>query len=72
MAKMMKAKDYKVEESVLNTFLHLRLLTELSVKSSTSRTDKPDERLSYLGKKAKHKWEHRSKKEKKAEKKPLY
>jgi nucleolar complex protein 3 len=66
LAKMMKAKDYKVEESVLNTFLHLRLLTELSVKGSTSKTDKPDERLGYLGKKAKRKWEHRSKKEKKA------
>jgi nucleolar complex protein 3 len=65
LGKMMKAKDYKIQESVLNTFLHLRLLTELSVKSSTSKTDKPEEGSSYRGKKPQRKWEHRSKKEKK-------
>ena len=65
LAKMMKAKDYKVQESVLNTFSHLRLLTELSVKGSTSKADKPDEDAAYRGKKLKHKWEHRSKNEKK-------
>jgi nucleolar complex protein 3 len=65
LAKMMKAKDYKIQESVLNTFLRLRLLTELSVKSSTSKTEKPEEGSSYRGKKLKRKWEHRSKKEKK-------
>jgi nucleolar complex protein 3 len=65
LAKMMKAKDYKIQESVLNTFFNLRLLTELSVKGSTTKTDKPEDVSSYRGKKIKHKWEHRSKKEKK-------
>lgn len=65
LAKMMKAKDYKIQESVLNTFFRLRLLTELSVKGSTSKTDKRDEGPSNRGKKLKHKWEHRSKKERK-------
>src|SRR2546423_12899040 len=65
LAKMMKAKEYNIQESVLNTFLHLRLLTELSLKGSTSKTDKTDTRLTYRGKNAKRTWEHRSKKERK-------
>ncbi|KKY15152.1 putative nuclear export protein noc3 [Phaeomoniella chlamydospora] len=64
MAKMMKAKDYRIREEVLNTFFHLRLLTELSTKSSTTRTDKPDEDTRQ-GKKGKKEWVHRSKKERK-------
>jgi nucleolar complex protein 3 len=65
LSKMMRARDYKIQESVLDTFLHLRLLTELSVKGSTSKTDNPNEASSYKGQKPKHKWEHRSKKERK-------
>ena len=42
--KMMKAKNYHVHESVLNTFLHLRLLSEFSGKASTNRIDNPAER----------------------------
>ena len=64
LAKMMKAKDYKIQESVLNTFFHLRLLSELSVKGSTSKTGQSDERPTYKRKNIKRKWEHRSKKEK--------
>ncbi|EPS38360.1 hypothetical protein H072_7970 [Dactylellina haptotyla CBS 200.50] len=37
--KMLKAKDYFVNESVLNTFLSLRLLTELNVKASYDTID---------------------------------
>lgn len=68
LSKMMRSKDYKIQESVLNTFFQLRLLTELSVKSSTHRTDKHDDRPTYRGKPIKQKWEHRSKKEKKVAK----
>lgn len=63
LTKMMKARDYRVEESVLSTFFHLRLLSELSVKSSISKTDEPSTTPMYRGKKLKGKWEPRSKKE---------
>ena len=65
LTKMMKAKDYRVQESVLNTFFHLRLLSELSAKSSTSRTEKLDDPFTHRGKRLKPKWEPRSKKERK-------
>ncbi|KAL3419306.1 nucleolar complex-associated protein 3 [Phlyctema vagabunda] len=39
--KMMKARGYRVDESVLNTFLHLRLLSEFSWKASTNHIDRP-------------------------------
>ncbi|KAI4290137.1 MAG: hypothetical protein L6R35_000594 [Caloplaca aegaea] len=41
LTKMMKARDYRVDESILNTFLHLRLLSELSSRGSQNRIDKP-------------------------------
>lgn len=41
LARMMKARDYRIDESVLNTFLHLRLLSELSSRGSQNRIDKP-------------------------------
>ncbi|KAK5098406.1 hypothetical protein LTS08_006539 [Lithohypha guttulata] len=66
LAKMMKAKDYDVRGEILDTFFHLRLLNELSVKGSTNRTDKPDDVSKLHGRRIKkEKWEHRSKKEKK-------
>jgi len=66
LTKMMKGKDYDVREEVLNTFFHLRLLSELSVKSSTNRTDKPEDVSKLHGKRAKkEKFEHRSKKDRK-------
>ncbi|ERF69238.1 hypothetical protein EPUS_08917 [Endocarpon pusillum Z07020] len=65
LTKMMKAKDYRIRENVLSTLFHLRLLSELSVKSSTSKTDQLDEIPIYRGKKTKAKWQPRSKKERK-------
>jgi len=66
LSKMMKGKDYDIREEVLNTFFHLRLLSELSVKSSTNRTDKPEDVSNLHGKRAKkEKFEHRSKKDRK-------
>lgn len=44
LSKMMKAKHYHVDESVLNTFLSLRLLSELDVKGSNSAIDNPRKR----------------------------
>ncbi|KAI4158809.1 MAG: hypothetical protein LQ342_007106 [Letrouitia transgressa] len=40
LTKMIKARDYCVDESVLNTFLHLRLLSEFTSKGSQNRIDK--------------------------------
>ncbi|KAI4212145.1 MAG: hypothetical protein LQ351_005175 [Letrouitia transgressa] len=40
LAKMIKARDYRVDESVLNTFLHLRLLSEFTSKGSQNRIDR--------------------------------
>ena len=66
LTKMMKEKDYYVREDVLNTFLKLRLLSELSVRSSSTKADRPEDLSRLHGKKAKkNQWEHRSKKEKK-------
>ncbi|CAI6334520.1 unnamed protein product [Periconia digitata] len=61
LTKMMKAKNYHFDESVLNTFLHLRLLSELSVKASYDSVDKPEEQ-DYAGKKIKQQREFRTKK----------
>lgn len=67
LVKMFKARSYRVDESVLNTFLHLRLLSELSFKGSTNRVDRPgkDDEPREL-KKLKEKPVFRTKKEKKA------
>ncbi|KIN07399.1 hypothetical protein OIDMADRAFT_150892 [Oidiodendron maius Zn] len=40
LTKMMKGRGFRVDESVLNTFLHLRLLSEFSWKASTNHVDK--------------------------------
>ena len=56
--KMMKAHNYRVDESVLNTFLHLRLLTEFSSKASQNRVDENG----AGGKKPKFRKEFRTKK----------
>lgn len=66
LTKMMKEQDYYVRQDVLNTFLKLRLLLELSVRSSSTKADRPDDLSKMRGKKVKKgQWEHRSKKEKK-------
>lgn len=63
--RMMKARSYDADESVLNTFLHLRLLTEFSSKASQNRIDKPDVDTDAMGKKPKFKKEFRTKKQRK-------
>lgn len=68
LAKMMKARDFRVHESVLNTFLHLRLLSEFSSKGSRDKIDKPEDESGPNGKKLKQKREFRTKKQKKLEK----
>ncbi len=65
LTKMMRAKDFRVHESVLNLFFHLRLLSELFAKSSMSKTETSNEIPLYHGKKVKRNWEPRSKKERK-------
>ncbi|MCJ1349237.1 hypothetical protein MMC31_007473 [Peltigera leucophlebia] len=60
LTRMMKARNYHVDESVLNTFLHLRLLSEFSSKASQTRVDKPSS-----GKPLKSKKEFRTKKQRK-------
>ncbi|KAI2637448.1 nucleolar complex-associated protein-domain-containing protein [Xylaria nigripes] len=43
LCRMMKAKDYTVHESVINLFLHLRLISEFSGKASNDSVDLPME-----------------------------
>jgi nucleolar complex protein 3 len=66
LTKMMKARGYRIDESVLNTFLHLRLLSEFSWKASTNHIDKPSKGDGgFEGKKLKEKRVFRTKKERK-------
>ncbi|KAI3337482.1 nucleolar complex-associated protein 3 [Xylariaceae sp. AK1471] len=59
LCRMMKAKDYFVHESVINLFLHLRLLSEFSGKASNEAVDLPMES------RKKHKKAFRTKRERK-------
>jgi nucleolar complex protein 3 len=62
LCKMMKSRSYNIHESALNTFLHLRLLSEFAHKGSNSRIDKDsDDPANRL----KQKREFRNKKERK-------
>lgn len=65
LTRMMKARDYRIDESVLNTFLHLRLLFEFSLKGSYNQTDKATRDDAVNGKKRKFKKEFRTKKQRK-------
>ncbi|EEA28636.1 hypothetical protein TMatcc_003012 [Talaromyces marneffei ATCC 18224] len=66
LSKMMRAKDFNVHESVLNTFLHLRLLAEFSSKGSRDRVDRnDDDQEGTLQGRKKNKKEFRTKKERK-------
>ncbi|KAH9866679.1 hypothetical protein J1614_008372 [Plenodomus biglobosus] len=60
LTKMMKSRNYHFDESVLNTFLHLRLLSEFAQKASYHSVDKKQE-LEVHGKKGKQKREFRTK-----------
>jgi nucleolar complex protein 3 len=62
LCKMMKSRSYNIHESVLNTFLHLRLLSEFAGRSSSTRTDKNEDESAI---KQKQKREFRTKKERK-------
>jgi len=62
LTKMMKARNYHFDEAVLNTFLHLRLLSEFTSKASQNRVDKPTGADETAGKKPKFKKEFRTKK----------
>ncbi|KAF2400715.1 nucleolar complex protein-like protein 3 [Trichodelitschia bisporula] len=61
LTKMIKGKHFQVHESTINTFLHLRLLTEFNHKGSDRRIDKD----TSDGPKPKQKRVYRSKKERK-------
>lgn len=63
--RMMKARKYQIDEGVLNTFLHLRLLSEFSSKASQNRVDKASTDNDEGGKKPKFKKEFRTKKQRK-------
>ncbi|KAF1344430.1 nucleolar complex-associated protein-domain-containing protein [Delphinella strobiligena] len=62
LTRMMKSRNYNIHESVLNTFLHLRLLSEFLHKASTNRIDKRSDDEPKMKKKDR---EYRSKKERK-------
>ena len=68
LSKMMKARDFKIHESVLDTFLHLRLLGEFSMKASKDRVDHESDDEPTHGKKPKQKREFRTKRERKVQK----
>ncbi|CAG8898966.1 unnamed protein product [Penicillium salamii] len=65
-AKMMKARDFHIHPSLLDTFLHLRLLGEFHLKASQDRVDREEE--DAPGKKPKQKREFRTKRERKVQK----
>ena len=60
LTKMMKSRNYHFDESVLNTFLHLRLLSEFAQKASYHSVDKAEE-PTVNGKRLKQKREFRTK-----------
>ncbi|KAL8912378.1 MAG: hypothetical protein Q9171_002564 [Xanthocarpia ochracea] len=62
LSRLIKARDYRVDESVLNTFLHLRLLSELSSRGSRTCIDRP---TSTDSKRPRFKKEFRTKKHRK-------
>lgn len=62
MTRMIKARNYQIQESVLNTFLHLRLLSEFSSKASQNSVDRTADDGETSGKPIKVKREFRTKK----------
>lgn len=63
LTKMMKAREYRIDESVLNMLLHLRLLSEFVGKGSKDKVERPGDLPN--GKKPKAKREFRTKRERK-------
>ena len=72
LVKMFKVKGYAIHESVLNTFLSLRLLTELAVKASTEKIDRDGDDMEPTNfkkrKRAEEKKVFKTKRQKKIEK----
>lgn len=65
LGKMIRARRYHVDESVLNTLLHLRLLSEFHQKASNSRISKGDDGDRSAGRLSKKEREFRTKRERK-------
>ncbi|KAI2472029.1 nucleolar complex-associated protein 3 [Annulohypoxylon bovei var. microspora] len=65
LSRMMKAKEYDVHESVVNLFLHLRLLSGFSHRASRDSVDRSNAATAPNGKKFKSKKEFRNKRERK-------
>ncbi|KAF1834889.1 nuclear export protein Noc3 [Decorospora gaudefroyi] len=65
LTKMMKSRNYHFDETVLNTFLHLRLLSEFSQKASYHSVDKAVVDPQVNGKKMRQKREFRTKRTRK-------
>ncbi|OAA53812.1 nuclear export protein noc3 [Niveomyces insectorum RCEF 264] len=63
LSKMMRARDYRVDESVLNTFLHLRLLSEFAGKGSQNSVERPGDDAAAAAAAAKGKFKAKQKKE---------
>lgn len=68
LTKMMKARNYRIDESVLNTFLHLRLLSEFASKGSQNKIDHADSQAATRIKRRNEKKTFRTKKERRLEK----
>ncbi|KAL1872017.1 hypothetical protein VTK73DRAFT_1719 [Phialemonium thermophilum] len=66
LSKMMKARDYRVDESVLNLFLHLRLLSEFSGKASQDNVERPNGTKATIGPNHKGKKRFLTKRERKS------
>ncbi|POS83445.1 hypothetical protein EPUL_005217 [Erysiphe pulchra] len=64
LSKMMKGKGFRVDESVINLFLHLRILSEFSYKGSVNQVDKETKKESFT-KRPRDKKVFRTKKERK-------
>ncbi|TDZ36323.1 Nucleolar complex-associated protein 3 [Colletotrichum spinosum] len=65
LAKMMKARDFAVDETVPNLFLHLRLLSEFAGKGSQDRVDRDSDQTAPTQTRKSFKKEFRTKKERK-------
>ncbi|OQV11061.1 hypothetical protein CLAIMM_14963 [Cladophialophora immunda] len=69
LSKTMKAKDYRVREEVLNTFFHLRLLSELPPPGSGGNPERSEQPSKLHGRKVKQQTsQHISKRERKLRK----
>lgn len=65
LSKVIKNRDYRIHEDVLNLFLHLRLLSEFSHKGSDTGVNNEKENGQIQGKRSKKQREHWSKKARK-------